>query len=467
VREQARCLQAISNSQLAPKTGFFVQVRTRNGKLRGMRLAPRTLSRTPLACCLLALGAAIGGCGRPENTSAPSATPRPPAVVEDLHHFQHRDIGSAIDSPPWIAHVTTVDLDRDGLLDVLACEAQANHVSWIRQSSRGVFEERILAEKLRAPVHAEASDLDGDGDLDVVVSSMAVVFPNNDRIGTVFILENDGTHNFTTRTVLENTSRVVDARPADLNGDGRIDLVLAQFGYDQGEVAWLEQTGPWEFRRHVLLELSGSINVCVADFNSDGKPDLAALLSQQWEEIYYFENTGGGRFTTKRVWGSTNEDYGSSGLSVGDLNRDGRPDLLCSNGDGFGPAATPGPRPWHGVQWLENVGEGNFRYHRIHALPGAYSPVATDLDQDGAMDIVATAAYSDWNNKNRNVISLMWLKNDGSMNFEPRVLARAPKDLITLAVGDLDGSGRPSLVTGGFYIYPPYDAMGRVTLWHR
>jgi len=165
------------------------------------------------------------------------------------------------------------------------------------------------------------------------------------------------------------------------------------------------------------------------------------------------------------VWGSTNEDYGSSGISVADLNRDGRPDIIYSNGDGFGPSATPGPRPWHGVQWLENRGDGNFAYHRIDSMPGAYSPIGVDLDGDGAMDIVACSAYSDWNNKNRNVVSLMWFRNDGKMNFEPHALARAPKDIITLAAGDLDGNGRPVLVTGGFYIYPPYDAMGRVTLW--
>ena len=83
------------------------------------------------------------------------------------------------------------------------------------------------------------------------------------------------------------------------------------------------------------------------------------------------------------------------------------------------------------------------------------------------MDIVACSAYLDWNNKNRNVVSLMWFRNDGKMNFEPHALARTPKDIITLAAGDLDGNGRPVLVTGGFYIYPPYDAMGRVTLWRR
>ncbi len=141
--------------------------------------------------------------------------------------------------------------------------------------------------------------------------------------------------------------------------------------------------------------------------------------------------------------------------------------MIFSNGDGFGPAATPGPRPWHGVQWLENTGDGNFRYHRIGALPGAYSPRVVDLDGDGAMDIVAVAAYADWNNQSRNVVSLEWFRNDGHEGFEPVVLARTPKDLITLAVGDFDGSGRPSLVTGGFYIYPPFDALSRITLWRR
>ncbi len=397
---------------------------------------------------------------------APKAPPAPAAatVAMSLHPLA---IGAAIGEQPWIAHVCPVDLDRDGMLDLVFCDAKENKVIWLRQTSPGVFEEKVLATDMRAPVHVEAADMDGDGDLDILVASMSVVFPNNDKIGTVFILENDGQQHFTPHIVLENTSRVTDVRAADLNGDGKMDLVLAQFGYDQGEVSWLERTGPWEFRRHVLLELSGAINVCVADFNGDHKPDIVALISQQWEEVYYFQNQGYGEFQTHRIWGSTNEDYGSSGLSVSDLNRDGRPDIIFSNGDGFGPAVTPGPRPWHGVQWLENAGEGNFRYHRIGNLPGAYSPVAVDLDGDGAMDVVAVSAYADWNNKNRDVVSLMWFRNDGRMNFEPVALARTPRDLITLAAGDFDGSGKPSLVTGGFYIYPSYDTMSRITLWKR
>ena len=414
-----------------------------------------------LTVCLagIALG---GGCGRePEKKSAAPAKAQTAPVS-----LRAEAIGLRTAIPPWIAHVLPVDLDRDGRLDLIVCEAQANQVLWLRQTESGGFEERVIASGMKAPVHAEVVDFDGDGDLDVVVASMGFVFPNNDRIGTVFVLENDGHQNFTPHAVLENTERVTDVRAADFNGDGKLDLALAQFGYDQGAVSWLERTGPWTFKRHVLLDLSGAINVCVADFNGDGRPDIVALMSQQWEEIFYFENTGSG-FTRRRIWGSTNEDYGSSGLSVCDLNGDGRPDLLYTNGDGFGPAATPGPRPWHGVQWLENVGGGQFRFHRIGDLPGAYSPVGVDLDGDGAMDVVAVAAYTGRGNPATQSASLMWFRNKGGMQFEPHVLATKPQDQITLAAGDFAGDGRPVLVSGGFFLAATYDGTGRITLWRR
>ena len=410
----------------------------------------------------------FGGCDRPSSRpAAPRAETRKAPAAMDLEYLEFERVGRPVTTPPWIAHVNTVDLDGDGLLDIVGCETRDNTIFWIRQTARGKFEESTLVEGMRVPVRVEAADIDGDGDLDLLVASMGEVFPNNDRIGTVFILENDGQQNFTTHAVLEHTARVTDVRAGDFNGDGQLDLALAQFGYDQGEVSWLERVGPWEFRRHVLLDLSGAINIGVADFNGDGHLDLVSNISQQWEEVHYFENDGRGGFSRFRVWASANEDYGSSGLIVTDLDRDGRPDVLFTNGDGFGPAATPGPRPWHGVQWLENKGGGRFQYRRIGRLPGAYSPVAIDLDRDGAMDVVAVAGYADWSNKDRDVISLMWFRNDGRMGFESRVLAMAPKDLITLASGDFEGEGEPSLVTGGFYVYPPYEAMERVLLWRR
>ena len=259
----------------------------------------RSSPSLPGRAILLTAGLALlfSACSRQEPAPTSPAAKTPRRNVQTVSSIlTPQQAGSAFERPPWIAHVNAVDLDQDGRTDILFCEAQDNEVRWSRQTAPGVFEERLLAKDMKAPVHVEAADMDGDGDLDVLVGSMSVVFPHNDRIGTVFVLENDGRQNFTPHVVLENTSRVTDVRAADLNGDGKMDLALAQFGYDQGEVSWLERTGPWEFRRHVLLDLSGAINVGIADFNGDHRPDIVALISQQWKEVHYFQNEGGGRF---------------------------------------------------------------------------------------------------------------------------------------------------------------------------
>ncbi|MDQ8184224.1 VCBS repeat-containing protein [Pelagicoccus sp. SDUM812002] len=107
-----------------------------------------------------------------------------------------------------------------------------------------------------------------------------------------------------------------------------------------------------------------------------------------------------GSFASRSIWSSTNEDYAASGLSICDLNQDGMPDVLFSKGDGFGPIGISGPRPWHGVQWLENTGKDSFQFHRIENLAGAYSPIEVDFDRDGHIDVIAVSAFNDWTKPN-------------------------------------------------------------------
>lgn len=377
--------------------------------------------------------------------------------------FLPEQIGAPTKEKPWIAHVKSVDLNQDGLIDVIACEARENSVIWIRQTKPGFFEEIVLATDMRAPVHCEPVDFDQDGDLDILVACMSFVFPNNDKIGAVIILENRGNDEFGKRVVLEHTDRVTDVRAADFDGDGLLDLAVGQFGFDQGQIRWMRQTKPWEFESEILLLLSGAINVCVADFNSDGHPDIAALISQQWEEIHLFENEGRGAFSRSVIWGSTNEEFASSGMSVADINQDDRPDLLFSNGDGFGPVPVPGPRPWHGLQWLENLPNGSFAYHRIADLPGAFSPICADLDKDGDNDVLAVSAFNNWADPNAE--SFVWFENNGAQDFTRRLIAGSPTHLVSVSLFDFDQSGMPRFITGGFNIYPPYDRLSRVLLW--
>ncbi len=388
---------------------------------------------------------------------------KPKKVFENASLFKSTPIGNSFEGKPWITHVNVVDLDQDGNDDILACEGQQSTVLWLKRDASGKFIERQLADEMNAPVHAETTDLDEDGDMDIIVSTMGEIFPNNDRIGSLIVLENDGTQQFKKRVLLENVARVTDARAGDFNGDGKLDIAVAQFGYDQGEIRWLENTGPWQYQSHILLDLSGGINVCLSDFDKNGGLDIIALLSQQWEEIYLFQNDGQGNFSSKIIFGSTNEEFNSSWINLCDLNQDGLEDVLYSNGDGYGPTTLPGPRPWHGVQWLENKGEGNFHYHHIGKLAGAYSPIGMDVDNDGAMDVVAVSSFNNW--WDPNAVSMMWFRNEGNLQFSSHILAYEPTHLLSLAVGNFDDSGNKSIVSGAFHAYPPYDKLSRLMLW--
>lgn len=379
-----------------------------------------------------------------------------------LEYFSKRQIGKPPEGIPWITDLLIVDLDQDGLKDILVCDGQLNKVSWIRQARLGVFEEQDIGDTIAGPVHLEVSDLNGDGHLDVLVAAMGVIPPNNVKTGAVVVLVNDGANHFTNRVLLEDVPRVTYVAAADLNQDGRLDLVVGEFGYIEGEIRWMENLGDWQFKSHQLLDLPGTIHAPVADLNGNGNLDIVALVSQDSEEVHAFMGDGHGHFRDRILYGSTNKDYGSSGLCIGDVNKDGRPDIVYTNGDGFD-YATPGSRPWHGVQWLENLGQGKFVYHRVGDFPGAFSPIVADLNGDGFPDIVATSCFNDWTDKT--AVSLMCFENDGTGHFTPRVLANEPTHLVVVKAADLFNDGRIELVTGAFMFYPPYDRVSRVTLW--
>ena len=409
----------------------------------------------------------IGCAKRTELEQRYTATPAPAASRESkltVGFLTPRAIGAPSEGPAWITDLTLVDLDRDGLPDVVCCDAKLNRICWIRQVRPGEYVEQPVGETIAGPAHVDAVDFDGDGDLDLLIAGMGMVPPNNDKIGTIVLLENDGRQHFTKRVILDHTYRVTDVRAADFNGDGRLDLAVAQFGYLEGQMQWLENRGAGQFLPHPLLDVAGAIHCPVVDLNQDGRPDVVALVAQDWEEVWAFENRGGAELSKRILYGSTNKDYGSSGLTVGDVNHDGWPDIVYSNGDGFD-YATPGSRPWHGVQWLENDRHGRFVFHRIGDCPGAYSPVIVDLDGDGDEDIVAVSGFNDW--RQSDAVSLLCFENDGHGGWAPRPLAHAPTHLVVAKAGAMKPNGPVALVTGSFAFYPPTDRAARVTLWER
>ena len=409
----------------------------------------------------------FAGCARDQTATPANPIPQtaalpPKPIVDPTLTFTPRAIGDAVEGRPWIAHLTIVDLDEDGALDVLACDARDNTIRWLRQTAPLQFTELVVGDPVKAPAHVSPCDYDLDGDLDLLVAGMGQLLPNNAPIGTVTVLENDGRQLFQNIEIRADVPRVTDVRGTDIDQDGDIDLVVGQFGYVQGEINLLRNDGQQTYATERLLGLAGTIHTPIADFDGDRRPDVAAIVSQEWEEVHVFDNVGG-TLRSRLVWGSTNEDFGSSGLRVADLDRDGDPDLLLTNGDAFD-YARPGSRPWHGLQWLENS-RGNFTLQRIGAHSGAFSPVAVDLNEDRHLDIVTASGFNDW--ESGQAVSLMAWINDGTQKFQPVILAQSPTHLITLDAADFDGDGRAELVTGGLHAYPPWDDMSRILLWKK
>lgn len=345
---------------------------------------------------------------------------------------------------------------------MVLCDDKGNFVSWIRQYPAGTYTESVLAGDLIAPAHVQMIDFDMDGDNDLIVAVLGMLFPNNDKIGSVVILENNGRFQFKKHLIVEKIARVSDVRAGDLDNDGDMDLAVAQFGYDDGETRWIENLGNWKFQSHILQYLSGPVNVEIVDIDNDDDLDIISLVSQEWEEIYCYINDGTGQFQPNLIFGSSNQDYGSSGISLYDLDQDMDMDILYTNGDAFD-YIPPQGRPWHGVQWLENKGNLDFEFHRLCNFTGASNVRAADIDNDGDIDLFVVSAFNIWEDPESR--SFIWLENIGGMQFVKRDISKDPTHLLTCEPGDFNNDGNIDAVTGRMHTYPPFDRMGRITLW--
>ncbi len=275
---------------------------------------------------------------------------------------------------PAISHLALVHLTNSTRPDILACDMASGELL-IRKGSRPDGAATVLAADLAHPAHAEVADLDHDGIDDILVADLGVPIPSDERRGRVLWLKGRKDGGYETRTLLSRLGRVCDVEPADFDGDGDLDLVVAVFGWHvAGEVILLEQRrapdGSVEFVRRTLDSRHGTIHVPVVDLNRDGRPDFVALIAQEFETVVAFMNEGGGTFAKRTLYSAPNPAFGCSGLQMIDLDGDGDLDAVLSNGDVYD---SPLIKPYHGVSWLENAGpERQFVRRAIGPVYGAH-----------------------------------------------------------------------------------------------
>jgi hypothetical protein len=187
------------------------------------------------------------------------------------------------------------------------------------------------------------------------------------------------------------------------------------------------------------------------DLDADGRTDIVALVAQQHEQVMAYMNEGPGKaFRAELLYAAPHPNWGSSGIQVVDLDRDGDADVLMTNGDMFDDRLL---KPYHGIQWLENTGKRPFTAHPLARLPGVHRAVAADLDGDGDLDVVAAAFTAGTvGGAEAKLPSLVWLEQTRRGRFERRTLEVANPVRATLDVGDVDQDGDLDIVTGVFRV---------------
>jgi hypothetical protein len=404
---------------------------------------------------------------------APSALPRleglnesgpPPVRFERLaYRFPGDDPAGAV------SNVNLVHLFNERKLDVLVCDMDAGRVMALKPCEPAPALE-VLAH-VPHPAHAEVVDLDGDGVKDLIIANLGSMTPTDDAVGSVVWLRGLGNGKFQSFTLLDGVGRVADVQAADFNGDGKLDLIVAVFGWQRrGEIIYLEnRTSDWSqprFVPHIVDARHGAIHVPVCDLNKDGKPDFVALISQEHETIVAFLNKGNGEFDKKTIYTAPHPAYGSSGIQLVDLNGDGRLDVLYTNGD-----VLDAPfllKPYHSVQWLENKGEFPFVHHHLTNLYGVHRAVAADLRGTGLLDIVAVSFLPGPRFRQRQELgldSVILLEQTAPGRFVRHGLEKVTCDHVTCALGDLDGTGKIDLVVGNFALNESAKPAEAITIW--
>jgi hypothetical protein len=309
--------------------------------------------------------------------------------------------------------VVAADFNKDGKLDLaVALAGESSIVSYLGDGAGGfTFKGRVGTGKLAdnfefSAVKLVTGDFDKDGKLDLAIT--------NSGEDTISVLRGKGTGAFYFRitSVVPRLSSFPNSRlfleglaAADFNGDGKTDLAVS--GFQAVDVLLSNGDGHFTLKSQFGngdVELSDARDIAIADVDGDTILDLT-VVNGGLDRVLILRGTGGGSFVdggnySVDVW-PVGFDRGPSAIATGDFNKDGKIDLVTANSDFAGTRTV-----------LVNDGSGHFTqaiespFLDDSSDPPVESPyhpvdIATgDFAKDGKIDVLVV-------NQNLNNVTLM------------------------------------------------------------
>jgi hypothetical protein len=311
--------------------------------------------------------------------------------------------------------LVSADFTGDGLPDIAASSAFDNKISWYRNLGGGAIgSQEVVTTNASYAVCVAAADMDGDGKLDIVSGSGAgpaarLAWYKNHGAPTYFITGQENiivSPGANAAVTAGNLPFSIAAGNIDQDAAGHADIAVASF--NDATVAFLRGNGTNSFTRQVLSTIEGgAIELALGDIDGDGLKDIVsvsgygiAALGQAGGRVVWFKNNGAAPFGPPTLIAA--DVLGLSGVTVADLNNDGKLDVLASTVRPAGGNISTGR-----LLWFRNLGSGSFgdplTSTQLISDTGfeGKSVAAADFDHNGLLDAVVA-----WQSSNKHSIYL-------------------------------------------------------------